>query len=74
MILAAFLFIKRVKDIVTVSPLYSFSDNDIKADELSIGFIGLDLIPKEIEVYEITGPFFFGLVDSLKEALLNFEF
>ncbi len=71
MILGAFLFMKRVSDISKVTSL----------DKLEKEEEGVDLdatekkkVPPHVEVYEISGPFFFGIAYSLKNVLANFEF
>lgn len=75
MILAAFLFMKRMADISKVTSLAVLekeaSDTIEKYDPDSIEKKN---IPKGVEVYEITGPFFFGVADSLKQVLTNLEF
>jgi len=73
MILAAFLFIKRVGSVSKIVPLY-FSEEEEMESEDQEESIELKSIPPGIDIYEITGPFFFGLADSLKDVLTNLEF
>lgn len=75
MILAAFLFMKRMADISKVTSIAALekeaSDTIEKYDPDAIE---KKHIPKGVEVYEIIGPFFFGVADSLKQVLSNLEF
>jgi len=68
MILAAFLFMKRMSDvsgIVSLRHLLREENTDVlEARE----------IPEHVEVYEIEGPFFFGVAGSLKDILATVEF
>ncbi|MCF7851866.1 MAG: sulfate permease [Simkaniaceae bacterium] len=74
MITAAFLFMKRMKDLSKIAPLAKVKEEMIEHEELDPDFIENKQIPPHIEVYEITGTFFFGLADSLKSVLSNLEF
>lgn len=69
MVLAAFLFMKRVSD---MSGIVSFNEEngDEKPDPDAIE---RKRIPSGVEVYEITGVFFFSLADTLKGVLSNLE-
>lgn len=62
-ILAALLFMRRMATAVAVQP---DSEIDIQR-ELSAN--GLQALPKEIMVYSIDGPFFFGAVETFERAL-----
>jgi SulP family sulfate permease len=70
MVLAAFLFMKRMADvtlIATVSaeqidPAYQSTGADPAA-------ISKGQIPRGVQVYEVTGPFFFGAADKLRDVL-----
>lgn len=71
MMLAAFLFMKQMSDLSDV-----ISTNKIFADETSpenIDIAKLKELPEEVEVYEINGPFFFGVADRLKNLLNEIE-
>lgn len=68
-ILASFLFIKRVSNVTNVAKIYDLSSgfefkNDIDSTINKI-------IPKETELYEINGPFFFGIADLFKNIVDN---
>lgn len=69
MILAAFLFIRRIAaatDIQEVTNEFKEDIDDYDTDPYSVE---RRQIPKGVEVYEINGPFFFGAAESFKEAL-----
>ncbi|PKL24186.1 MAG: sodium-independent anion transporter [Spirochaetae bacterium HGW-Spirochaetae-3] len=61
-LLAVFLFIRRVSETSAFGPVIDLQDAD------SAGEAPLRL-PKGVEAYEISGPFFFGTADLLQEAL-----
>jgi len=65
MILAALLFMKRMSDVsyVTESTLDA-SEDDYENEEIQV----LE-IPKEVQVYEINGPFFFGAAGKFMETI-----
>ncbi len=64
MILAAFLFIRRMAAAVTVSSITGTDGDDGEHDELE-----LRRIPPGVQVFEISGAFFFGAVDTFKDTL-----
>ncbi|MDR2397847.1 MAG: STAS domain-containing protein [Spirochaetaceae bacterium] len=70
-ILAVFLFLRRMIEVTDIQ-----MDNDDLIAELAFGDIGagtaesiVALSHKDIEIYEITGPFFFGVADMLQKTL-----
>jgi SulP family sulfate permease len=70
-ILAVFLFLRRMIEVADIKP----GNDDIVA-ELAFGHIegkAADsinaLVRKDIEIYEIAGPFFFGVADMLQNIL-----
>lgn len=75
MILAAFLFMKRMAEISKVTSISvlekQISEINEKTDPDAIE---KKHVPPGVEVYEIIGPFFFGIADSLKQVLTNLEF
>lgn len=74
MILAAFLFMKRMADISKVTSLAVLEKEASETiEKYDPDAIEKKHIPKGVEVYEITGPFFFGVADSLKQVLSNLE-
>jgi sulfate permease, SulP family len=72
MILAAFFFMKRMGDVSKVISFVDLEKDNI--DEEDTDTIQQKQIPQGVEIFEITGPFFFGVADSLKRVLSNLEF
>jgi SulP family sulfate permease len=68
MILAAFLFMKKMKDISKIIPLSALDKDDLEEKPIEKKHI-----PEGVDVYEIAGPFFFGVADNLKNVLTNME-
>jgi SulP family sulfate permease len=72
-LLAVFLFIRRMVEIADIKPqnnevITALAMSDIeKSTERSIRA----LYKNDIEVYEIAGPFFFGVADMLQSTLLR---
>ena len=67
MILAAFLFMKQMSDLSDVVSIASLEELEVDNERLS-----KDVIPEDVEVYEINGPFFFGVADRLKNLMNEF--
>lgn len=64
MILAAILFIKRMSDAAEVKPLLSYPKDGV--DDMSM----VDLkLPKHVDIFEISGPMFFGVANRFKELM-----
>lgn len=75
MILASFLFMKRMSQLSKTTQLTSFfheKEGEFPEKE-DPDAISKKKIPSNVEVYEIEGPFFFGTADILKDVLMNFE-
>jgi len=69
MVLAAFLFMKRMAEVTNVSAVTrELSEPGAPSTDES-GAVFRREIPKGVEVYEINGPFFFGAAESFKNAL-----
>jgi SulP family sulfate permease len=69
MVLAAFLFMKQMADVADVHAITrEFAD---PADEngRDPDAISKRKVPDGVEVYEVNGPFFFGMVDRVKDIL-----
>lgn len=64
-ILAILQFMRRMSESVETNP------TDQKALQSALERQGLSKLPPEVLVYEITGPMFFGAVESLERALLQ---
>jgi len=66
LLLAVLLFLKRIMDVTEVSVIkdeLNLSDKDISSVEEKL------IIPKGVEVYEIDGPFFFGIANKFEESM-----
>jgi len=59
MVLAAMLFMKRMSEETEVTS-WKYVENEQDADSLD-----LKVIPRNVRVYEITGPMFFGAADKI---------
>jgi len=69
MVLAAFLFMRRMAEMTNISALtHEFQDpvNDFETDPNAVR---RRVVPAGVEVYEITGPFFFGAAETFKDRL-----
>lgn len=67
LLLAVFLFLKRIMDVTEISVVKSGLDN-VFNDNKNMDNEDLD-IQKGIEVYEINGPFFFGIANKFEESM-----
>ena len=65
MVLAAVLFMKRMSDETTVNG-WTYIDSVTDADS-----IDLKVVPKDVRVYEISGPLFFGAADKVPAIILK---
>ncbi len=65
MILAAMLFLKRMSEETRVSG-WKYVEDENDADSLD-----LKVVPKNVRVYEITGPMFFGAADKILDIRLK---
>ena len=69
-VLAAFLFIKRMADVTNVGAvtqeLTDAPDGTMNGDAEGVA---RRRIPEGVEVYEVNGPFFFGAADKIKDVL-----
>ena len=69
MVLAAFLFIRRMAEVTNVSVVtreFQEADDDYDTDPNAVG---RRTVPPGVEVYEVNGPFFFGAAETFREAL-----
>ncbi|MEX2188487.1 MAG: sulfate permease [Pirellulales bacterium] len=75
MVLASFLFMKRMAEVSNVSALTA----ELRGDDDELGELkdpnALDRrhVPNDVEVFEINGPFFFGVADRLHDVLGRLE-
>lgn len=65
MVLAAMLFIKRMSDETSVNG-WTYIDPDADPDN-----VDLKLVPKDVRVYEISGPLFFGATEKIGEIAIK---
>jgi len=75
MVLASMLFMKRMADVSNVSAITrELSDTDDElGEQKDPNSIAKRLVPAGVEVYEINGPFFFGVADRLHDTLRGLE-
>src|SRR6266513_4395262 len=69
MVLAAFLFMRRMAEVTNISVLtHEFTDpvDDFEHDPNAVRSRA---IPEGVQVYEITGPFFFGAAEMFKDRV-----
>src|SRR6476469_9791781 len=69
MVLAAFLFIRRMASVTNISVITSEIQQELAADAGNEELLDRRIVPKGVEVYEINGPFFFGAAQSFKDAV-----
>jgi SulP family sulfate permease len=79
MTLAAYLFMKRMSDVSNVSAItkeFGAASEEMEetiSDLKDPESVSRADVPRGVEVYEIAGPFFFGVADRLKDTLNQFE-
>jgi SulP family sulfate permease len=71
MVLAAFLFVRRMAESTDVSAVTRELEDD--PDFVEPDPVNGRVIPKGVEVYEITGPFFFGAAEKFKDTIFRLE-
>ncbi|MDD3051621.1 MAG: sulfate permease [Candidatus Cloacimonetes bacterium] len=71
-ILSAMLFIKRMAEISNVGMITKMlrGDEDEKEDPNALK---LRQVPEGVEVFEVIGPFFFGMIDTFKNTIRQVE-
>jgi sulfate permease, SulP family len=70
MVLAAFLFMRRMAEVTNVSSVTrELADGMDGDDEDDPNSVRRRLIPAGVEVFEINGPFFFGAAEQFKDTL-----
>lgn len=69
-VLASLLFIKRIVSVTEIQDSrFKLLGGEEEEEEEDPDMIGKKIIPESTEVYEINGPFFFGVADNLKRVL-----
>jgi SulP family sulfate permease len=69
MVLAAFLFIKRMAEVTNISAVTRELNDEMGEEETDENAVSRRSVPKGVEVYEINGPFFFGAAETFKDTL-----
>jgi sulfate permease, SulP family len=69
MVLAAFLFIKRMSEVTNISAVTRELRDEDGEDEGDPNAVRRRTVPKGVEIYEINGPFFFGAAETFKETI-----
>lgn len=69
MVLAAFLFIKRMAEVTNISAVTRELGDYGEEEENDQNSVTRRRIPRDVEVYEINGPFFFGAAETFKDTL-----
>ncbi len=69
MVLAAFLFMRRMAEVTNISVLTHEFTDPIDDFEHDPNAVRRRAIPEGVQVYEITGPFFFGAAETFKDRV-----
>lgn len=72
MVLASFLFMKRMSEVSNIAGIreeIEEGQETERPDPKDPGVVREKDVPSGVEVYEINGPFFFGVADKLKDTL-----
>lgn len=67
LLLAIFLFLKRITESTKISVIAN--DSELNQDTGIVDFDETLTIPEGVEIYEIEGPFFFGIANKFDEAM-----
>jgi SulP family sulfate permease len=76
MVLASLLFMKRMADVSNIAGVkeeISLGQETERVDLKDPAQVGERAVPHGVEIFEINGPFFFGVADRLKDTLDQFE-
>ncbi len=75
MVLAAMLFMRRMSEVTNIGSVTRELKEDVDEfhDRQDPNAIAKRDVPAGVEVYEINGPFFFGVADRLKDTLRELE-
>ena len=69
MVLAAFLFMRRMADVTQIRSVDVGADDEGDFYSSDPDAVSRRSVPKDVEVYEINGPFFFGAAEMFKDTL-----
>jgi SulP family sulfate permease len=69
MVLAAFLFMRRMAEVTNISVLTHELQDPADDFETDPNAVRRRIVPEGVQVYEITGPFFFGAAEMFKDRV-----
>ncbi|MGE3526966.1 MAG: SulP family inorganic anion transporter, partial [Gemmatimonadales bacterium] len=69
MVLAAFLFMKRMSEVTNVSAVTREQEEDRDDYDTDPNAARRRAVPRGVEIYEVNGPFFFGAAEAFKNTL-----
>jgi len=69
MVAAAFLFMRRMAEVTNVRSVQLELDDADDAYATDPNGVRRRVVPKQVEVYEINGPFFFGAAETFKDTV-----
>jgi SulP family sulfate permease len=69
MVLAAFLFMRRMAEVTNISIVTRELDDTESEDDDDPNAVRDRSVPKGVEVFEINGPFFFGAAEQFKDTI-----
>jgi len=70
LILASFLFLKRMAETSSVAPIAAaLREEEAPDSDEAAGSARRARVPRDVEVYDVNGPFFFGAAEAFKDAL-----
>lgn len=71
MIASAFLFLRRMAEVTSVKQFvpHDLEDEALEDFAADPNAVQRRAVPREVEIYEINGPFFFGAAEKFKETL-----
>jgi SulP family sulfate permease len=69
LLLAVLLFLKRITETTNISVIQNEIKKSETEEEVNANDTGSLIIPEGVEVYEISGPFFFGVANKFNEQI-----
>ena len=69
MVAAAFLFMRRMAEVTNVSAVTRELEDDGDRYETDPNGVRRRAVPRDVEVYEVNGPFFFGAAETFKDTI-----
>ncbi len=69
MVLAAFLFMRRMAEVTSVVSVTRELDDALDTGDGDAGSVRRRTVPAGVQVYEISGPFFFGAAETFKDTI-----